>query len=105
MLIEGHPLSGAVELMPLKLNGPRLKHEGNFDKQKKPLLPEVTGQNILNSSNVPAQFNYVPDPLILQSPKPANIFMNKAQPIVHSTHFVYDYLFVQVTEAQYLREY
>jgi hypothetical protein len=101
MLIDGHPLSND----PIKLNGTRLRPvlEGRHDNNKvKQLLPEVTGQNILNAASMPAQFNYsaqMIEQFNMASPKPDNPFMNKMTSGTHQTHFVYDYLFVQVTEA------
>ena len=79
-------------------------------KMRNKLIPEVTGQKIVNTSHVPNQFNNnkeVHSPFEhapIQVMKPAHIFTNKPQPLSYSKHFIYDYLFVQISEQQYHRE-
>ena len=43
---------------------------------------------------------------LMNSPKPSNIFANNKTFVnVQSSHFIYEYLFVQVSEAHYYRDY
>lgn len=64
--------------------------------------------NLVQQSIAPPQFNYqqqLGEQLASGSPKPVNIFANNNTYGVHSTHYIYEYLFVQVSEASYFRDY